>query len=248
MACEHSQLLVMALVDDALGWVSGWRARWRIARCPSCAAEYDRLLTERAVLRTALPRHRAPPVLAARIGAALVAEPPPPRRRPAPRLVAPFAATALAGALAGAALVLAVPGRAPDPETGLIDAHVRAMMDEHLTDVPTSDRHTVKPWLSARLDVSPPVPDLAAEGFVLIGGRSDVADGHRAAVAVYRRDRHMIDLFAWRDPGPASGFTQRRDRGFNVVEWRKDGIAFHAVSDVEAAQLAAFARLIAEAQ
>jgi anti-sigma factor RsiW len=118
-------------------------------------------------------------------------------------------------------------------------------MASHLTDVETSDRHTVKPWLSARLDLSPVVRDFAAEGFPLAGGRLDYIDGHDAAAMVYRRDRHIINLFAFRAPGPAEDAPVQTARdGFNVVRWRMGGLSYAAVSDLEMPQLLMFARLV----
>ena len=83
------------------------------------------------------------------------------------------------------------------------------MMADHLTDVPTSDQHTVKPWLSARLDLSPVVKDFAAEGYPLVGGRLDYVDGHRAAAIVYRRDKHVINCSP---SSRTSGQMRRLDR------------------------------------
>ncbi len=154
----------------------------------------------------------------------------------------------MAGGLAGVALTLAVTrfSPAPDPLVGDVVAdHVRSMMADHLTDVATSDRHTVKPWLSARLEFSPVVKDFAAEGYPLVGGRLDYVDGHRAAAIVYRRDKHVINLFAFvsDDRSDAAPTVASRD-GFNVVRWRMGGLTYVAVSDVEAAQLLAFVRLV----
>lgn len=207
-----------------------------------------------AAIRTNLPYHRAPPGLAARIGAALPREAPPvPSRtwRSPPALH--LFGTGFAGAIAGVALTLIVLGRTPAPDQGpitaAIDSHIRSLMADHLTDVVTSDRHTVKPFLSSHLDVSPPVPDLAAEGFPLVGGRIDYIDGHPAAAVVYRHAKHVINLFAWASPGATnSGFRSEQRQGFNVVTWRHDGVTYCAVSDVEADQLAAFARDIAQSQ
>ena len=118
-------------------------------------------------------------------------------------------------------------------------------MADHLMDVPTSDQHTVKPWLSARLDLSPVVKDLSAEGYPLAGGRLDYVDGHRAAAIVYHRDKHIINLFAFvSDERANSPPRQEKRDGFNIVEWRMGGLSYVAVSDVEASQLLAFARLV----
>jgi anti-sigma factor RsiW len=170
--------------------------------------------------------------------------PPIPRRRPH----FGFAGGTLAGGFAGVALTLVVMRAAAPSDPLVADVvadHVRSMMVDHLTDVLTSDRHTVKPWLSARLDLSPEVKDFVAEGFPLIGGRLDYVDGHRAAAIVYRRDKHIINLFAFvaNDHSDASPQLDTKD-GFNVVRWRMGGLSYVAVSDVEAAQLLAFVHLV----
>jgi anti-sigma factor RsiW len=152
----------------------------------------------------------------------------------------------LAGATAAVALTVLVMGGHGDPTMGVIDGHIRSLQAEHLTDVLTSDQHTVKPWLSARLDVSPPVLELKDEGFPLVGGRQDYVDGHPAAVVVYRHAKHVINLFAWASPGKNEAFRKETRQGFNVVIWRHDGIKYYAVSDVEADQLAQFAKLVAQ--
>lgn len=199
-----------------------------------------------AAVRTKLPFHRAPPGLAARIGAALPREAAPVASRPWFRMPAfGLAGTGLAGALAGVALTLLMTG-GNDPTEAVIGSHIRSMQAEHLTDVLTSDQHTVKPWLSARLDVSPPVRDLKDEGFPLVGGRLDYVEGHQAAAVVYRRAKHVINLFAWASFGKDEPFRSETRQGFNVITWRRAGITYYAVSDVEADQLAAFARLVAQ--
>jgi len=202
-----------------------------------------------SALRTKLTYHRAPPGLAARIGAALPREEAPPVSRPWFRLPAlEFGGAGLAGAVAGVALTVLLigGGQRSNPLEGVIDSHIRSLQADHLTDVLTSDQHTVKPWLSARLDVSPNVVDLKDHGFPLVGGRLDYVDGHAAAAVVYRRARHVINLFAWASPGKGDeAFRQDSRQGFNIVTWRHAGITYYAVSDVEADQLADFAKLVA---
>jgi anti-sigma factor RsiW len=203
-----------------------------------------------AAMKTQLPYHRAPPGLAARIVSSLPREAAPLPTRPWFRPGVTLAGTGLSGALAGAALVLLLRGgnvdRTTDALRSVVDSHISSMMADHLTDVRTSDQHTVKPFLSSHLNVSPPVRELSAQGFPLVGGRVDYVDGHPAAAVVYRRDKHVINLFAWASPGQSdAGFHATSRQGFNVVTWRADGITYFAVSDLEADQLGTFARLVA---
>jgi anti-sigma factor RsiW len=247
MDCERATVLLSGLLDAALGPIARLRLWRHLAGCAACAARLEELRDMQAAMRTKLPFHRAPPGLAARIGAALPREETPRVARPWFRMPAfSLAGTGLAGALAGVALTLLVMRAPNDPTTALIDSHIRSLQAEHLTDVLTSDQHTVKPWLSSRLDVSPPVLDLRDKGFPLVGGRQDYVDGHPAAVVVYQRAKHVINLFAWASPGqPDQSFREATRQGFNIVTWRRAGITYWAVSDVEADQLATFAKLVA---
>jgi len=256
MECERAAELLHPLIDAELGVIARWRLFRHVGRCGVCARRLGELQALQTALRTGLQYHRAPPALAARIGAALSHEALPPET--APRHVgrvlrspaAGFAATGLAGALAGAVLALLVSGTRLGPTEdvagAVVDSHIRSLIPGHLTEVLTSDRHTVKPWLSARVDVSPPVRDLAEEGFPLIGGRVDYVDGHKVASVVYRRSQHIISLLAWATPGAADeGFRTLSRRGFNMVTWRRDGATYWAVSDVEAKELIDFAHRMA---
>lgn len=243
---DRAKHLLHAYADRQISPVRWFFLRRHVAGCPSCLAELETIQAMRSAIRANLPVHRAPPALAARIASSLPREMVPPIRRQ--RLYFGFAGGTLAGGLAGIALTLVVMRAVPPPDPLVADVvadHVRSMMANHLTDVPTSDQHTVKPWLSARLDLSPVVKDFVAEGYPLIGGRLDYVDGHRAAAIVYRREKHVINLFAFvaDDHSDAAPRLDTRD-GFNVVRWRMGGLSYVAVSDVEAAQLLAFVHLV----
>jgi anti-sigma factor RsiW len=238
-------MMLHRLADGELGRLSAWRVRRHIAHCKNCAWRFEEIGALRNAIRTTLPFHRASPAFAARIGSILPKEPLPAARRVRLWRV-PAASFGLGGALAGVALTLLVQAgmtHKADETIGreAIAAHTAAMTGGHLIDIPTSDRHVVKPWLSARLDVSPPTVDLAAEGFPLIGGRLDRIAGHPAAVVVYKRREHIIDLYAWNAGNAADApmHTEKR-QGFNTVAWRQGGIDLVAVSDVAAEDLAAF--------
>jgi len=252
MDCDRATPLLPRLIDRAVGPLARFRLTRHVATCADCAAKLEELRAMQAAIRTKLVYHRAPPGLAARIGAALPREAPPEPSRPWFRLpVLSFAGTGLAGALAGVALTILVVGGQQGGQSNIADAvinsHIRSLQADHLTDVLTSDQHTVKPWLSARVDVSPPVRDLKNEGFPLIGGRLDYVDGHTAATVVYQHAKHVINLFTWASAGkPDTTFRSEQQQGFNIVTWRRDGIAYYAVSDLEADELAQFAHLVAQ--
>jgi anti-sigma factor RsiW len=247
MECERATVLLSGMIDSALGPIARFRVHRHVTGCNACAARLEELRAMQSAIRTKLPYHRAPPGLAARIGAALPHEEPPRAVRPWFRMPAfSLAGTGLVGALAGVALTVLVMGGQSDQSIAVIDSHIRSLQADHLTDVLTSDQHTVKPWLSARLDVSPQVLELKDQGFPLVGGRQDYVDGHPTAVVVYRHAKHVINLFAWASSGPDEGLRDETRQGFNVITWRHGGIRYYAVSDVEADQLAEFAKLVAQ--
>lgn len=127
-------------------------------------------------------------------------------------------------------------------EAELVADHVRALRVGPLTEVVSTDRHTVKPWFQGRIDFAPPVLDLAADGFPLKGGRIEHVRGQTVAALAYGRDRHLIDLFVWPADAPAAP-RHRVERGFNVVHWADGSMQYWAVSDVEREELETLARL-----
>jgi anti-sigma factor RsiW len=118
--------------------------------------------------------------------------------------------------------------------------HVRSLQAGHLTDVVSTDRHTVKPWFAGKVDFSPPVVDLADIGFPLGGGRLDEIDGRAAAALVFHRRLHAINVFIWPAPGGTPA-PRRGDRdGYSAIGWTRDGLNFLAVSEIPGADLGQF--------
>jgi anti-sigma factor RsiW len=212
------------------------------------------------LLRQAMPRHQAPAELrrwaeeqarAMNAGAEEVEPSPPPTfsltssRRSTFRPLGIAAALLVAAALGwgGRGLVSrsAVPGQ-PTTELSdeLVDSHVRSLMLDHLVDVRSSDRHTVKPWFLGKADLSPKVPELADAGFPLIGGRMDVVAGRATPVIIYGRRRHFISLYLSRASAADRAPALETDHGFNVLSWSSGGISYQAVSDVAASDLTEF--------
>jgi anti-sigma factor RsiW len=144
-----------------------------------------------------------------------------------------------AGALAAGFAVFAFLPTGADLEGQLVDAQVRSLEVQHLVDVPTSDRHVVKPWFNGKIDFAPPVVDLIAQGYPLVGGRLDHLAGRDVAAIVYRRRAHVINLFVWKDGGPAAPTLAHRE-GYSLVHWGANGLSFWAVSDVDSPDLIGF--------
>ena len=130
-------------------------------------------------------------------------------------------------------------------QQGLLDdvvaSHVRALQPGHLEDVVSTDQHTVKPWFDGRIDFAPPVKDLAAKQFPLLGGRLDYLNNRPVAAMIYGSDKHIIDLYVWPGNGGPMPSTASRN-GYNTVHWSENGMEFWAVSDLEAGKLNDFVR------
>lgn len=119
----------------------------------------------------------------------------------------------------------------------VLAAHVRSLLQDNTIQVASLDTHTVKPWFNGRIDYTPVVKDLAADGFKLIGGRLDYVNGRRVAALVYMHRLHKISLFSWPADGDAKMATKLRLDGYNIVTWTADNMTFWAISDVEDSEL-----------
>ena len=127
----------------------------------------------------------------------------------------------------------------------MIDAHVRSLQPGHLTDIASTDQHTVKPWFVGKLDYAPPVRDFSDEGFPLIGGRLDAVAGRNVAVLVYMRRKHIINVFVMPTKEPDTSIHPPGLRqGYQWYHWRHQGMEYCAVSDVSASDLHELAQLL----
>ncbi len=218
------------------------------AHLEGCAACTQALAAQKA-LRNALGAAdlyaKAPASLRSRVRAQL----PAPRAALVPR--GPFwrglaAAASLVIVLVGAWRTVAWRADVAERDVAkeILDAHLRSLQLTHLTDVASTDQHTVKPWFVGKLDFAPPVADLSTEGFPLVGGRLDVVGGRSVAALVYNRRKHVINLFIW--PSEESDAAQRsgEQRGYAWMRWTRGGMSFCAVSDVAAPDLEELARLL----
>jgi len=149
----------------------------------------------------------------------------------------------LAAACAAVVVTSSLP-RSLAPADELVDAHLRSLQPGHLTDVPSSDQHTVKPWFQGKVDFAVPARDFSVEGFDLVGGRLDMVGGQPVAALVYRRRQHLLNVFVWAARGPDSPLRFSSSRGYRVSRWTQGGIEYRLVSDVPAAEADQLAALL----
>ncbi len=252
MNCEEVRNLIDAYVDGELDLVTSLAIERHLQGCADCT----RLVQSRQALHQAVANsslyYRAPAGLRREVRASLRAA----ARPGATPRPAWWRALGLAGSLAVVALVLWVVVRgglaAPANNDALaqqvLASHVRSLMPGHLEDVVSTDRHTVKPWFDGRLDFSPPVVDLASQGFPLVGGRLDYLDNRPVAALVYQRQQHVINLYVWPAANtPDQPATTETRQGYHLIHWTKAGMTYWAVSDVEQSQLEEFVRLVQSA-
>jgi anti-sigma factor RsiW len=240
IACPDKEHLLQALIDGELDARNAQAAEEHLRACPGCAEAFAELQMLRERLSAPDVAWRAPEGLRERIEAQLAAPPAPAVTRRS-RALAPWLVSGGMTALAaGLALALVWPNpRALEDE--LVADHVRSTLASHLVDVETSDRHTVKPWFNGRIDFAPPVPDLADRGYPLAGGRLDYVRDRPVAALVYRRNKHVINLFIWPSkPGTSLPPAKALRQGYALEHWESGGLEFWAVSDVDPADLAAF--------
>jgi anti-sigma factor RsiW len=240
MNCDEAELLLHALIDGELDAGHAREVENHVAGCPRCAAALRDYREMSKAIAEGGARYKAPLELRRRIEQSL----PQPRQTPNRRSVLRgFALGSAVSAMAATGLV-AIVLRNDDMEriqSEVVSAHLRSLQAGHLTDVISTDQHTVKPWFNGKLDVSPPVIDLTAQGFTLIGGRLDYVDARAIGAVVYRRRQHVINLFV-----AQTASTERRAakidmvQGFNIRHWSDRGLNYWAVSDLAKDELADF--------
>jgi anti-sigma factor RsiW len=248
VSCQEAQDLLHGYLDGELDLVRSLELEQHLQTCPSCSHTYQNQQALRAAIQTG-SLHFTPPVhLQRRVRSAVRRS----THASGRSRVWSWRWMSVAASLAFLALMLwrlvpGLPGSSADDRLTqeLIAGHVRSLMVSHLTDVPSSDQHTVKPWFEGKLDFSPPVADVTEQGFPLVGGRLEYIGERPVAAVVYRRQQHVINLFVWPAPHEKEvGERMLTRQGFQLIHWAKAGMSYWVVSDLNARDLQAFVRAL----
>ena len=240
-----------AYLDGELTAVDARELEAHLTQCPECARFRDGRLALRTAITARLPAFQAPDALRRRVQAALRTGAPAraPHRFSLRGLWLPFALAASIPLVALGSWNLSLRYAAGETLAGdVLASHIRSLMPGHLTDVLSSDQHTVKPWFNGRLDFSPPVHDFAGQGYPLLGGRLDYVNGRAVAALAYGRRQHLINVFLWPTTrGPRDAPKTRDRQGYHLLHWTTTDYAYWVVSDLSAAELHDFAQLVQQA-
>ncbi len=247
MTCKDARNLLNAYVDGELDSAGSLSLEGHVEQCELCLSEVEKLRTLASAIERGALRFKAPPHLKRNVQAAIRAANPGARR--------PFFGWRWAGALASMVFIVALTWAVTSQRirsseeaqlvSDVLSSHVRSMMANHITDVSSSDSHTVKPWFAGRLDYSPPARDLTEQGFRLIGGRLDYIDNRPVSALVYQRSQHFINLFVW--PMKDNAISQEGQlsrQGYNIIHWNQSGMTYWLVSELNVPELSECARLL----
>jgi anti-sigma factor RsiW len=268
VGCERADTVLHGYFDHELDALSAAEFERHMEQCFDCTVALEALKSLRSTLNSAQVYQKTPEALRKKVLADVgVAAKKPVAIAPArPNWQWLAVAATLLLLLYGTWRVVSVPRTGNDQTTlaaEVIDAHLRSLQPGHLTDVVSTDQHTVKPWFDGKLDFAPPVRDFADQGFPLQGGRLDVVNNRTVAALVYGRRKHYVNVFIWptntaaangdhnwsanevsgdKNAAPVAGSRQ----GYQWIEWHKNGMDFYAVSDTNSSDLEQLQHLLAQ--
>ena len=231
MTCELNTTALHAYFDNELDAVRAAEFERHLETCSECSASLQKL----SALRDGLHKSDLYQVASSRLRSQIVQEIDSESRGTGLRWkfwVPAFMVAAIVIAIAAGVLFLQPHNHSTRLQAELIDAHIRSLQANHLTDVQSTDQHTVKPWFDGKLEFIPPVSDFSQQGFPLIGGRLDFVGGHNVAALVYGRRKHVINLFAWPAADSSTTLSGNGSRaGYNWLDWKAGDMQFCLVSD-----------------
>jgi anti-sigma factor RsiW len=249
MDCVRESALLGGYIDNELDALHVEEIEAHLRDCVSCRTQYEQVLRLQSLVTERAPRYAAPAHLRSKILASVRSAQPGSRAR----AWIPAGWFQFGGALAATVLLTSMityysilPSNTDRIIDEVVATHVRALITNHLTDVASSDQHTVKPWFNGKLDFSPPVTDLEAQGFPLVGGRIDYFNGRPVAELLYRHRQHWVSVFIWPDQhAMISAPHNVSKRGYDITQWSAaDGLIFSVVSDIAPKEQGEFVALL----
>lgn len=257
MTCAEALKLLDGYFDGELDLRSTLDVEDHLRGCGACANAMNANQTVRNLFDAPELRYTAPPPLASAVRAQIAATfPAQPSReldvkatRRATRTwlqwAPAFALLFISAGLSWQVWTLRQRQANPSLADEAISEHIRSLLPGHLSDVESTDQHTVKPWFDGKLDFSPPVQNFTAQGFPLVAGRLDYLDHRPVAALVYQRRKHIINVFVRPAPGESDRKeTLTAERGYNALTWTESGIEYVAVSDLNVTELRQFTGML----
>jgi anti-sigma factor (TIGR02949 family) len=251
MACNLTTTALHGYMDGELDAERAAEFERHLERCPECLAAFQAQEALRASLHRQQLYEKAPESFQKKLFALTVPARSSASSSPARFLWLRIATTAAAVLLLAYACWRAVPWFANSGSENalaaeIVDAHLRALQPGHLTDVTSSDQHTVKPWFDGRIDFAPPVRDFGDQGFPLQGGRLDIVDGRTVAALVYGRRKHLVSVFVWPINQTSEAVRSGSRQGYQWLQWDDAGMRFWVVADTSVSDIQQFHELFVQ--
>jgi anti-sigma factor RsiW len=247
MTCEDARAVLHGYIDGELDLIHSLEIEKHLDTCSACSRAVENQRALKSAIQGSALHYQPSAAFGRRIDSALHSG----ARSGQPRTRAAWPWIAMAASVLLAAFFFAriIPGSRPASDNlvarEILDSHLRSLMPGHLTDVESTDRHTVKPWFNGKLDFSPSVEDFAAQGYPLIGGRLDSVSGQTVAALVYQRRKHTINLYIWPSGGaPDAAPVASSRQGYNLIHWTEGSLNYWLASDLNSNELQALVTLL----